>query len=583
VFACAGRSAAQIPNGEMRYLALATDYDGTLTTSGKLSTEVERALERLRASGRRALLLTGRTFDELVSVCPKLDLFDAIVLENGGVLYSPATRESTVLCPVVSPELAQELTRRGVKPLIRGRALLATRRPHEIAVLEAIRDLGVELQIVFNGNAVMVLPSGVNKGSGLKAALRDRGLSPHEVVGVGNGENDHSFLEICECAVAVGNAIDAIKAKVDFSTRSPNGEGVAELIEEVTTTDLSGRTPGGAGEVVVLAVRHDGVAATFPPYGHNILVAGPSGAGKSTFATGLIERLIDRHFQVCIIDPEGDYGSMDDIVTVGNRIHAPQIQEISDLLAGSQANIVINLLGIPMKDRPAFLAQLFPRLQALRARTGRPHWIVIDEIHHVLPEPWGLAPSTLPQRLGEMILITYRPGEVAPAILTMVDTVVAVGPSPERTLAEFATSVGVAPPPTPRSESSEVVVWQRTKGVAPFSAVVVPARSERLRHLRKYSEGNLGHNGFFFRGPGARMNLRAQNLTSFCELAAGVDDDTWLFHLRRGDYSAWLDGSIKDEDLSREVAAIERAPDMSPYNSRRMVRDAIERRYMVAT
>ena len=109
-------------------------------------------------------------------------------------------------------------------------------------------------------------------------------------------------------------------------------------------------------------------------------------------------------------------------------------------LRDAGTNLVVNLLGIPLQDRPAFFAQLFPRLQAMRAHTGRPHWIVIDQVHHLLPATWGLAPSTLPQRLGETILITYRPREVAPSILALVDTAVAVGPSPDGPLAEFATA-----------------------------------------------------------------------------------------------------------------------------------------------
>jgi hypothetical protein len=112
---------------------------------------------------------------------------------------------------------------------------------------------------------------------------------------------------------------------------------------------------------------------------------------------------------------------------------------------------------------------------------------------------------------------------------------------------------------------------------------MVPARSERLRHLRKYAEGNLGPQSFFFRGPGALMNLRAQNLFSFCELAAGVDDDTWLFHLRRGDVSEWLRRVIKDTDLAGEVVAVERASHLDSTESRRLVRDAIDRRYMLPT
>jgi hydroxymethylpyrimidine pyrophosphatase-like HAD family hydrolase len=567
----------------MRYLALAADYDGTLAMSGSLSAEVEGALEQLRSSGRRVVLVTGRTFEEFEAACSNMALFDCVVLENGAVLYSPSTRQLTELCPPASPQLAGELTRRGVEPVIRGQAIVATRRPNEIAVLETIRDLGLELQIIFNGAAVMVLPSGVNKGSGLQAALREIGLSTHEIVGVGNAENDHSFLEICECSVAVDNAVAALKAKVDFCTRGSNGSGVAELIDELITTDLSARTPGGTGDLVELAVHHDGTPVTFAPYACNILVSGPSGTGKFTFATGLIERLTDRHYQLCIIDPEGDYSTLDDIVTVGSRVRAPHMGEILERLSDPEAQVVVNLLGMPLRERPDFFSQLFPRLQALRARTGRPHWLLIDEVHHLLPAQWGLAPSTLPQRLGETILITYRPREVSASILTMVDTAVAVGPSPKATLAELAAALGTAPPQTPAGETKrdEVVVWQRSAGTDPFTAVMIPARSERLRHLRKYAEGNLGPQSFFFRGPGAKMNLRAQNLTAFCELAAGVDDDTWLFHLRTGDYSAWMRGVIKDDDLAREVVAVEDASHLDSTESRRMVRDAIDRRYML--
>ena len=306
----------------VRYLALATDYDETIATHGHLRDDAKAALQRLRTSGRRAVLITGRILEDLLSVCPDLDLFAAVVLENGAVLHVPSRRETQVLCPPVSDILARELARRGVQPLARGRAILATRRPHEIAVLESIRDLDLELQITFNGDAVMVLPSGVNKGSGLRAALRELDLSIHEAVGIGNGQNDHSFLDLCECAVAVANAVDAVKAKADFTTPGATGAGVIQLIDELIATDLSQRVTGGVGDVVVLANRRDGVPATFRPYGQNILVSGPSGAGKSTFATGLIERLIDRDYQICIVDPEGDYGTLDGIVTIGKSAAA---------------------------------------------------------------------------------------------------------------------------------------------------------------------------------------------------------------------------------------------------------------------
>jgi HAD superfamily hydrolase (TIGR01484 family) len=576
----------------MRYLALAADYDQTLATAGALSSETANALRKLRRSGRRMLLLTGRTLDELTRVCPTLDLFDCIVLENGGVLYVPSTRQSTLLCRATALALVPALEARGVTPLIRGQVLVATRRPHEVAVLEALRDLGLELQIIFNGHAVMVLPSGVNKGSGLRRALRTIGLSVHEVVGVGNGANDHSFLEICECAVAVHNAVPSIKATADFCTRGSEGPGVVELIDELVADDLASRAPGGAGDVVILASHEDG-PMTFLPYGQNILISGPSSAGKSTFATALIERLGDRDFQVCIIDPEGDYSTLEGVTTLGHHLRAPSIEDVMERLGNAEANVVVNLLGVPFEQRPDFFSQLFPRLQALRARTGRPHWLVIDEAHHLLPESWGLAPSTLPQRLGETILITHQPREVTPSILAMVDIVVAVGPAPEATLAEFAAALSLSAPDVPGAGSSprekdarshranEVVIWQRTTGRPPCRALVLPPRAERLRHRRKYAEGNLGYRGFFFRGPENRLNLRAVNLTSFCDMAIGVDDETWLFHLRRGDYASWFHDTIKDEELAREVTAIAVDSQLQPSDSRRLVRDAIERRYMI--
>ena len=570
----------------MRYLALATDYDQTLATAGRVSSATESALRKLRRSGRRVVLITGRTLDELTSVCSTLDLFDCIVVENGGVLYVPSSRQSTLLCSAAALALVPVLEQRGVKPIIVGQTVVATRRPHEVTVLESLRDLGLELQIIFNGHAVMVLPSGVNKGSGLREALRNLGLSVHEVVGIGDGANDQSFLEICECAVAVHNAIPSTKARADFCTRGSEGQGVVELIEEVVADDLSSRAPGGGGDVVVLASHADG-PITFQPYGQNILISGPSSSGKSTFATGLIERLMDRKFQVCIIDPEGDYSTLDGITTVGHRLRPPSIEDVMDRLEKAEANVVINLLGVTFEERPEFFSQLYPRLQALRARTGRPHWLVIDEVHHLLPELWGGAPSTLPQRLGETILITHQPREVTPSILVTVDTVVAVGPVPESTLAEFASVLNLSPPEIapgskpPEKDANEVVIWQRTAGRAPCRAVVLPPRAERLRHLRKYAEGNLGYRGFFFRGPESRLNLRAVNLTAFCDIAAGVDDETWLFHLSRGDYASWLHNTIKDEDLAREVTAIAADSQLQPSHSRRLVRDAIERRYML--
>lgn len=229
----------------MRYLALATDYDETIAVEGRLSPDVISALERLRSSGRKAILVTGRKVDDLVTACPRLDLFDCVVAENGAVLHWPAARETTVVCEPVPPRFVEALRVRGIPHSV-GQVIVSSRHPHESAMLEIIRELGTELQIVFNGDAVMILPPGVNKGSGLEKALRRMGLSPHEVVGVGNASNDHSFLALSECAVAVANAIPALKARAAFVTAGGAGDGVVELIDELVRDDLRAPRRGRA-------------------------------------------------------------------------------------------------------------------------------------------------------------------------------------------------------------------------------------------------------------------------------------------------------------------------------------------------
>ena len=222
----------------MRYLALATDYDGVIARDGRPSGTALSAIERLRMSGRRAILITGRRLDNLRESCPNLSLFDYVVAENGATVYEPRTREETLLAKPPPAEFIERLKELGVDPLEIGRVIVATWLPHQVAVLRAIQEMGLELHIVFNRTAVMVLPAGVNKATGMEFALRKLGLSPHEVIGVGDSENDYSFLERSECAATVANAVPSIRKLADIVTKGENGAGLAELIDELIANDL---------------------------------------------------------------------------------------------------------------------------------------------------------------------------------------------------------------------------------------------------------------------------------------------------------------------------------------------------------
>lgn len=226
----------------MRYLALATDYDGTIAHDSVVDDDTIDALRRLRESDRRILLVTGRELDELLGVFPHMDLFDRVVAENGALLFNPHTGGRRFLSEPPPPALVEDLRRRGV-PLQVGGTILATVQPYEHAVLAAIRDLGLEWHVIFNKGSVMVLPSGMNKAAGLAPALEELGLDAQQVVGVGDAENDHAFLRLCGVSVAVANALPAVKEAADLVTAGARGFGVTELINRLLANDLADVTP----------------------------------------------------------------------------------------------------------------------------------------------------------------------------------------------------------------------------------------------------------------------------------------------------------------------------------------------------
>jgi HAD superfamily hydrolase (TIGR01484 family) len=559
-------------------VVLATDYDGTLANNGRVSEPTLHSLEKFRQSGRKLVMVTGRVLSDLKTVFSRFDLFDSIVAENGAVLYNPATRETRALAPPPKQNFIDALRRRGVEPLGIGDAIVATWHPHEREVLEVIRKLGLELQVIFNKGAVMVLPSGVNKRSGLDAALAELGISEHNTVGIGDAENDHAFLECCECSVAVANAHPAVKEAADLTTAGGRGAGVSEAIELILTDQLDARIR----ERHWLALGHDETGdVRIPACGRSILVSGASGSGKSTFVAGFLETVTQRRYQVCVIDPEGDYESFPGAISVGDEKHAPSEEEVLQILKKADSQVIVNLIGIAVAERPAFFDRLLPELAKLRLKTGRPHWIVLDEAHHMLARDSIPSSAELAGQLSNLMLITVHPEQIAPAALAGIDVVAAVGPAPQRVLQAFATAIKIpAPSEVPPSVGErEVLVWLPESREL-RSLHISLSQVERKRHKRNYARGELPRDrSFYFRGPQSKLNLRAQNLMMFVQLADGVDDETWLYHLHRGDYSQWIRGCIKDQTLAAEVEAVEQKAWPDERASREAIKSAIERHY----
>ena len=425
----------------MYFLALAADYDGTIAHDGIVDDATVAALQRFKETGRKLVLVTGRELSSLTKVFPRIDIFDRVVAENGAVIYDPETEEARTIAPPPPEILVATLKERKVEPLSVGHAIVATWEPNETTVLEIIRDLGLELEIIFNKGAVMVLPTGINKAAGLVVALGELGLSAHNVVGVGDAENDHAFLRACGCAAAVANALPAVKATADIKLARERAAGVVDLLEMICRDDARIIPPERHG--LLLGKLDSGKNVFLEPCRGSVMIAGSSGIGKSTLATALSERMVEKGFEFCIFDPEGDYDDLENAIAIGDSKIPAKVDEALRLLRKADVNVAVNTQALEPPERPAFFARLLPQVLSLRASTGRPHWLIIDEAHHLMPKSQGNLSQVLPDELSAAILITVHPETVSPEILQAVDVVIALGDAAPDVVAAFCEAVEV--------------------------------------------------------------------------------------------------------------------------------------------
>jgi hypothetical protein len=322
----------------------------------------------------------------------------------------------------------------------------------------------------------MVLPSGVNKATGLRAALRQFDLSTHNTVGIGDAENDHAFLDMCECSAAVADALPALRAHADLTMSGGAGVGVAELCELLLANDLRDAGLRPDHRAVTIGFGDDGREAAVPIFGRNLLLAGAGGDGKS-LAHAILESLAGRRYQICVVDPEGNFPCMGPCLVLGDRSQFSPVQEVVQVLKRPKQGVVVNVASVPPPERDEHVRRLMSELLRLRADFGRPHWIVLDQAQNMfsgskaaLPTPdWGL------------LLISEQPERVSPEVLAGVDSFIVAGDKAPEALRRLAEKASLpAPLPISRApRSDEALLWRRSGWLAPMLFRPVPAELRR--------------------------------------------------------------------------------------------------------
>ena len=476
----------------MQYHVLAADFDGTLAEQGVVPPSTLEALQRVKDSGRKLVLVSGRRLEPLLELLPDIGLFDQVVAENGGVLFTPKGKNETLLTSSPPPELVQRMRERGVENIECGRVIVATWRPNETIALEVIRELAIDTQIIFNKDAVMLLPSGCNKAFGLKAALESLQISPLNTVCVGDAENDEAMMRLCGVSVAVANALDPVKELCRIVTQSARGAGVEELCAMILEDDLQflSATPRDS---LPFGLRLDGSALSVKIRGESMLVTGGPGGGKSTFAMQFIEQLTERGAQACIIDPEGDYEGIDGAINLGSGERAPTVDEVVNLLEQPGQHCVVSVFAVEKKDRPEYFNRLLRGLAELRSRTGRPHWIIVDEAHYAAPADWKPAEQWNQAELKSMMFITAFYDRVSKVVLEGVDWVISIADDPTEALKAVCERMQCPVPAVYQPEDHEThraIAWhvQETDALW-FSRL--QSESENQRHRHSLFEGEM--------------------------------------------------------------------------------------------
>jgi hypothetical protein len=379
-------------------------------------------------------------------------------------------------------------------------------------------------------------------------------------------------------SVAVANALPAVKDTADLVTKGERGDGVRELVNKLIRRDHDLGISRRDG--IRIGSDGDKVFEIWPT--DTLLIAGSSGVGKSTLAIALTEQFVERRYQFCIVDPEGDYDGLNGSVGVGDGKTAPTPTQVTALLSALGTNVVVNMLAVKLEDRPGFAATILPDLAQFRLKTARPHWLIVDEAHHLLPKNREGIAQVLGGKLSGGVFITVHPDTLSPDALKLVTAVIAIGPKAEKVIAALCKGAGIKPPAgvaTLKHKDKNVLFWRLADKKARMVKAIEPRQSLK-RHKRKYAEGTLDEKGsFYFRGPDGAMNLRAQNLMVFQQMAEGIDDATWEYHLRKGDYSEWFRRQIRDKKLAAEAEEAEKNEALSPEESRRIVLKAVRRRY----
>ncbi len=575
----------------MKFSVLALDYDGTIACDGVLSPEVQAAIVEVRARGVVVVIVTGRVLSDLKRVAGNLDFVDAVVAENGAVLSFPNGQTRPLgHCPPQA--FLDALCRRGIQ-FQAGECVIETDAGMAQQILAVIRELELPLVLVFNRSRLMILPQAISKSTGFQAALNVLRLSAHNSIGIGDAENDHELLSACEIGVAVSWGSLALQKDADEIIQGVGPPAVAEYVRQVSRR-MRLREASTSRHKISVGAGSDGKPVAFSIDGRNALIVGDPQAGKSWAAGLACEQMILQGYCVCVVDPEGDYGSLESlpgVVVLGGADYPPDLPDVARALRHFDLSAVINLSRIGYEEKVSYLKALLPMLASLRRTTGLPHRIVVDEAHYFLSE--ANVTELLDFELGAYTIVTYRPSDLHTDLRRGLHVIIAKRLTQAKEVQTLLTMAG---------NKNLEAEWTKILGaLEPEVAALLPGQDEaggmlqrfklsprmtpHVRHRSKYFDVEVASGyEFVFTENGSIFGPPARSLKQFVTLLRDKSHSCLDGHARRGDFSRWIAGTFHDHQLASDVRKIEQRYRLGHLNDvRQSLSQAIQERYQLSS
>ncbi len=572
----------------MKLFALALDYDGTIALADTVDPAIRDAIAAARTRGIVVLLATGRILDDLRRVAGDLHFVDAVIAENGAVLYFPETGHTTQLAPAVPPAFAEALARRHITHRA-GQSLVDAAAADAPRLLEVIRELELPLVLIFNKGRVMTMPQGVSKGTGLHVALDTLRLSARNTLAIGDAENDHELLRVAEVGVAVPWASPALRDAADVTLANDSIEAVAAYVRGLAASAMLPAVDHSRRRLL-LGYTEEGREFWLAARGRNVLIAGDTKSGKSWVAGLLSEQLILHGYCVCIIDPEGDYRSLEalpGVTVLGGDDPPPTPRQLIRALRYPDRSVVIDLSRLPQDAKRAYIQSVLPALNVIRRHTGLPHRIVLDEAHYFLHD--GGAGALLDLERNGYTVVTYSPSKLPRALLAATEVIIVTC---ESNPAEIDALRRVCE----RGPTANDADWDLVRHLRPGQAAALPMTQEaggrlvlftvarrltpHVRHRQKYVDVPVTEGqAFVFNGSGAAP-LRVRTLRQFVHQIERVPGAVIDPYVQRGDLSRWIRDVFGDFALAADLRAIESQHRASPGpDTVPKIVDAVRSRY----